>query len=78
VSDLAEYAFCPRALWYRTHPPAEGRSARATRSAARGTRFHARALNAEVRRDRRLGWYVGGIVGAALCMVGGIAWLWLR
>ncbi|MFZ1023918.1 MAG: hypothetical protein WAN87_07270 [Thermoplasmata archaeon] len=78
VSDLAEYAFCPRALWYREHPPSMGRTRRATRSAVRGTRYHKRAIGAEVRRERRLGWYITGIVAAALCVVGGIGWLWLR
>ncbi|MFZ0891039.1 MAG: hypothetical protein WB778_08970 [Thermoplasmata archaeon] len=78
VSDLSEYAFCPRAHWYRAHPPPEGRTHRATRSAARGTRYHERVIGAEVRRQDRLGWYLAGIGAAALCVAGGIGWLWFR
>lgn len=39
VSDLAEYAYCPRAQWYRHHPPDGPTSAASERSAAAGADF---------------------------------------
>ena len=52
VSDLAEYAYCPRALWYRHNPPAEGAAPQSVRSREEGTRFHRRILRARNRRER--------------------------
>jgi len=52
-SELAEYAFCPRAQHYRITQDAP-----ASESAAAGTRYHQQRLGAERWRDehRRLPW----------------------
>jgi CRISPR/Cas system-associated exonuclease Cas4 (RecB family) len=52
ASDLAEYAYCPRAYWYRRHPPAEGPSPSSRVARAGGERYHARTLTARYRRER--------------------------
>jgi hypothetical protein len=67
-SDLAEYAFCPRALhyrWTRDDPGSE--------PAARGTAYHRRRLSAERRRDEhgRLAW-VAVALGAILVLVAAV------
>ena len=46
ATDLAEYSYCPRSLYYRRTAP----DAPDTRAAARGRRDHAHALAAERRR----------------------------
>ncbi len=75
ASEIAEYAFCPRASFYHAHPPSEGPSPSARAGAAAGTRFHARALAAERRHAEHAGAYwVGLAVGVAL-LLGGIAWI---
>ncbi len=74
ASELAEYAYCPRAWWYRAHPPLEGPTQESRRSAQAGARYHDRALSTERRRDRHrlaaagllaiaLGLVVVGVVG---------------
>lgn len=64
-SDLAEYAFCPRALHYRWTRDDPGSEA-----AARGTAYHLRRLNAVRRRDEhgRLAWALVAL-GAILVLV---------
>ncbi|MGA7923728.1 MAG: hypothetical protein WCA77_07115 [Thermoplasmata archaeon] len=52
MSDLSEYAYCPRAFWYRHHPPSVPPSAETERSRARGTQFHQRRLAADERAER--------------------------
>ncbi|HEV2429619.1 MAG TPA: hypothetical protein VGV64_07240 [Thermoplasmata archaeon] len=69
ASDLAEYAFCPRAQWYRRHPPREAPSEAATRSARSGERYHAASLGREVDREAR------GSGGALLAILVGLATL---
>jgi len=71
ASELAEYAYCPRAWWYRSHPPAEGPDPRSVRAADRGVRFHARTLRAEARRDR----WAGALVVLLLVALALIAWI---
>ena len=68
ASELADYEFCPRAWWYRDHPPAAGRSDSSERSARQGVQFHERALDGERRRDRN-GWVYGVALAAALLIV---------
>ncbi|HEV2519810.1 MAG TPA: hypothetical protein VGX00_04220 [Thermoplasmata archaeon] len=64
VSDLSEYAFCPRARWYRHHPPPEGRAAASVRSAVRGQEYHRRALAGVRQADE------GGSTFALLALAG--------
>jgi CRISPR/Cas system-associated exonuclease Cas4 (RecB family) len=75
ASDLADYAFCPRAHWYHDHPPPEGpTSAHRARSAA-GVRFHTVALTAERRHATYGGAYWVGLLVGVLLLLGGLAWL---
>lgn len=66
-SDLAEYAYCPRAREYRRtfgDPPPSV-------PAVQGIAFHARELRAVRRRHDRAGLYVlGAAAGAALLLLG--------
>jgi CRISPR/Cas system-associated exonuclease Cas4 (RecB family) len=72
VSELAEYAYCPRAWYYRDHPLPEGPDPRAIRSRRAGVRFHERSLRG-VRRRAEYGaiWFLAltagllGLVGLA-------------
>jgi CRISPR/Cas system-associated exonuclease Cas4 (RecB family) len=70
ASDLAEYAFCPRAYWYRKHPPAEGPSRASAVARSGGERFHARTLATRSRRERwsALWWILVG-AGLLLCLL---------
>lgn len=52
ASDLAEYAYCPRAYWYQYHPPPEGPDLASRAARAHGERFHLRALTVRSRRER--------------------------
>jgi hypothetical protein len=58
VSELAEYTYCPRAWWYRAHPPAEGVDPVDAIRRDRGSRYHAVTLGAIERRDRWAGAFV--------------------
>ncbi len=67
ASDLAEYAYCPRAFWYRKHPPAGMSASNSDRSSRRGQRFHRRELGAERKREAHAGGYVALVLfGIAL------------
>jgi CRISPR/Cas system-associated exonuclease Cas4 (RecB family) len=76
VSDLSEYAYCPRAFWYRHHPPSDLPTRATERFRAAGTQFHQRRLTADERfetwSDRWLviALTVAGIVAAVAL------WLW--
>ena len=63
VSEVAEYAYCPRAWWYRSHPPGEV-DPESRREAATGVDFHDRRLGAVERRDR----WSGALAVAALVL----------
>ncbi|HTT15477.1 MAG TPA: hypothetical protein VMG81_06870 [Thermoplasmata archaeon] len=76
ATDLAEYAYCPRAYYYREHPPVGGPSRDGQRRAAAGARYHARTLGAERRRAEHGGAYWVALVLGVLVALGGIAW-WL-
>ena len=63
VSDLAEYAYCPRAQWYRGHPPVEPPSPSSVRSAHRGTAYHQEHLSAVARLEARgPGWGIAALL----------------
>ena len=75
ASDLADYAYCPRAHWYHDHPPPEGPTREARDRVAAGSRYHRRVLGAERRRAEHGGAYwVALAIGAAL-IAGGVAWI---
>jgi CRISPR/Cas system-associated exonuclease Cas4 (RecB family) len=69
VSDLAEYAYCPRALYYRYHPPPEGPEPSEEESAHRGERYHRRTARAVRWRDRALPAAVGLIAAGTLLLL---------
>jgi len=75
ATDLAEYAYCPRAHWYHDHPPAGGPSRGAQRRADAGRRFHARELAGERRRAEYRGAYWGALVVGVLLVLGALAWI---
>jgi CRISPR/Cas system-associated exonuclease Cas4 (RecB family) len=76
ASDLAEYTYCPRAYWYRTHPP-PGEIPHAARSRAEaGRRYHARELRSEQARESHAGAYLAlAGFGLLLLVVVGV-WAW--
>ncbi len=75
ATDLAEYAYCPRAHYYRDHPPPGGPVRSAQRRADAGRRYHAHELGGERRRAEHGAAYWGALLlGAALC-VGAIVWI---
>jgi len=71
-SDLADYAYCPRSHWYRTHPPPGGPRPESRASATAGVRYHDRVLSGERHRAERGGAYWGVLlVGFGLAVLGG-------
>lgn len=78
ASELAEFAYCPRAWYYRDHPPPQGRSEGSRRSAEAGTRYHRRFLAAEERHELHAGRYVALLLVSGALIVGGIAWFWFH
>ncbi len=70
ASDLAEYSYCPRAHWYRDHPPVGRPIPGADRLRRRGRRFHRRALQSERRREEHVRTYVAlALTGAGLLAI---------
>ena len=70
ASDLAEYAYCPRAYWYRRHPPPEGPARSSREARAGGERYHARVLTTRYRRERwSVIWWILVAVGVLLCLL---------
>ena len=70
ASDLAEYAYCPRAHWYRTHPPADGPAPSSVAARTRGERFHARTLTTRARREQwSVVWWILAGAGLVLCLL---------
>lgn len=68
ASDLAEYSYCPRAHWYRGHPPPGGPARSSVAARAEGERFHARVLATRSRRERwSTVWW--GLVAAGLFLL---------
>jgi CRISPR/Cas system-associated exonuclease Cas4 (RecB family) len=74
-SDLAEYAYCPRAHWYRHHPPAGGPPRASVRRAEQGESFHAATLRGARRRARHAWAYGAAVAVGLLLLVVGVAWL---
>ncbi len=72
VSDLAEYAYCPRAFWYRRHPPPLGPTRASIEARSRGSLVHERELTSRLRWEGRGGWvwWLLGL-GILLCV---LAW----
>lgn len=69
ASELAEYAYCPRALYYRRRDP----DAPEPGAAVAGRRYHARVLGAERRRDERAGLYWAGLALGLLIVAVAVA-----
>jgi CRISPR/Cas system-associated exonuclease Cas4 (RecB family) len=76
ASDLAEYAYCPRAWYYRKHPPAAGRSPDSERRSSAGTRYHRSTLAETEFRERHGGAYAAALLIALALVAGGVWWLW--
>jgi CRISPR/Cas system-associated exonuclease Cas4 (RecB family) len=74
ASDLAEYAYCPRAAWYRRHPPRGVDLTEPARGESYGERFHERTLRADEQRDRSAAGYWALLIVAILLIVGAV-WL---
>ena len=75
ASDLAEYAYCPRAWWYRGNPPTAGRAPESERASRAGERFHRRELAEDWRSDQYGRAYLLLIVVAIVLVFGGVAWM---
>ncbi|HTP54431.1 MAG TPA: hypothetical protein VML94_05680 [Thermoplasmata archaeon] len=70
ATDLAEYAFCPRSLYYRRRAP----DAPETPAESAGRRYHARVLAAERRRsDHPAAYWLGLAVGLLLVLLAAVA-----
>ncbi|MFZ0830213.1 MAG: hypothetical protein WCB18_07765 [Thermoplasmata archaeon] len=70
ASDLAEYAYCPRAHWYRKHPPVDGPAPSSVEARSRGERYHARTLTTRSRRERwSTVWWILVGAGLLLCLL---------
>lgn len=78
ASELGEYAYCPRAWWYREHPPVTGPTPQGRRATQAGQRFHARELDAIQRRESRGAAYAALLLVAAVLIGLGIWGLGLR
>lgn len=77
-SDLADYAYCPRAHWYRHHPPNGGPSRSSQDRSRYGTRYHRRVLLAEERRERHgRAYWVALLLGFVL-LLAGLLWIFPR
>lgn len=75
ASDLAEYAYCPRAWYYRGHPPPHGPTRSSQRSARAGDRYHRSTLRDEEFREGHLGAYVVAILLGLALLLGGLWWI---
>lgn len=75
ASDLADYAYCPRAHWYHQHPPAGGPTRDSRERAAAGTLSHADVLGAERRRAEHGSAYWVALGVGALLVLGGAVWI---
>ncbi|MGI0128811.1 MAG: hypothetical protein ACREDE_00555 [Thermoplasmata archaeon] len=78
ASDVADYAYCPRAHWYHDHPPRDGPRPGTQERAQAGERYHRRVLGAERRRAEHGGAYWAALAFGTVLVLGGAAWIWLR
>jgi hypothetical protein len=78
ASDVADYAYCPRAHWYHDHPPRGGATSEARARADAGVRYHRRELSAERRRAEHGGAYWAALALGVALVLGGGAWIFLR
>jgi CRISPR/Cas system-associated exonuclease Cas4 (RecB family) len=78
ASDLEEYAYCPRAHWYRHHPPPGGPRPESVARSRAGQRYHERELGAERRREEHGAGYLAAVLVGLFVAVGGAAWIFLR
>jgi CRISPR/Cas system-associated exonuclease Cas4 (RecB family) len=77
VSDLSEYAYCPRAFWYRHHPPDVPPLAEEVRRQRSGTRYHQRQLAVELAVERHRGlWVILALAAATVLAAAALWWLW--
>lgn len=74
AAELGEYAYCPRAWYYRANPPLEAPDARAVYRAQFGTAYHARALSRAAARDRSVAGPVA--LGLLLLLLGAALLYW--
>lgn len=77
ASDLAEYAYCPRAHYYQHHPPEGGSDSELERRSLDGAGYHERVAR-RVERTERLGkaaWIMMALGGVLLLIV--ILSLWV-
>ena len=74
ASELAEYAFCPRAHYYQQHPEGRATSAESSVRADAGVRYHTRVARSERSwsESSALPWVVATLVGAGLLL--GVLW----
>lgn len=75
ASDLADYAYCPRAHFYHDHPPDGSSDADADRRARAGRAFHARELAGERRRAEHGAAYWGALLVGVVLLLGAVAWI---
>ncbi len=78
ASDLADYAYCPRAHFYHVHPPRGGSTPEAQARARSGTRYHRRILGAERRRADHGGAYWAALAVGTVLVLGGLGWIFLH
>jgi CRISPR/Cas system-associated exonuclease Cas4 (RecB family) len=69
ASDLSEYAYCPRAHWYRHHGSPAGIDAHSRRSQELGISYHERSLSALEEREGHVGRWVAIVVLAVAMLV---------
>jgi CRISPR/Cas system-associated exonuclease Cas4 (RecB family) len=74
ATDLAEYAYCPRALHYRRRFPTDPDPP----EAIAGRKFHRRVLTAESRRAARRGSYWAGVLLGSALVALGLSWSVVR
>jgi hypothetical protein len=75
ASDLADYAYCPRAHWYHDHPPEGGPTRSSRRSSEAGIQFHSRELSGERRRAEHGGAYWAALLLGVVLALGAVAWI---
>ena len=75
ASDLADYAFCPRAHYYHEHPPDGTPDSVAKRRARVGRRYHAAVLGAERSRAEHARAYWAALLLGIGVAAGGMLWI---